>query len=462
MTATIDSSTGSTPDGSKTLTRTFRGPKRVGFIDNVRFLADPRGTLHRFVARYGDPFIGYDPAGSVLFIGNPEAVKAVFTADPDVFDVPMRDQLAPFFGLTSLILVTGPKHKKDRKLLAPPFHGSRMRAYGELIVETAKREVAKIPVGKPFAMMDLTQAISLEVILRAIFGVANGTRREHFREAVVRLMEATASPLITMFEFARHEFGGFGPWARFVRARAALDALIYEEIAARRANPAASGEDVLSLMMAARYDDGSAMSEIELRDELHLLLFAGHDTTSTALSWAFYWLHRQPDLRARVIADVAALGDDPTPDAIAALPYLDAVCCETLRIHPIAVNVARLLRKPLDVMGNEIAPGTTVMVSSLLVHDRPELYPDPRVFRPERFLERTFSPHEFVPFGGGSRRCIGAAFAMYEMKLVLTTLLRSERFRLVDDREVKAVVRGLTMGPKGGVKMLREGPTPRG
>jgi cytochrome P450 len=324
----------------------------------------------------------------------------VFTADPDTFAIPMREDLAPFLGDTSLIMTGGARHKADRKLLAPPFHGARMRVYGRAIVDSATNAASGWVPGKPFVMIESTQAISLEVMLRAVFGVDAGPRKEAFRAAIVALMAAMSSPLITMFQALRRSFGGLGPWARFLRARACFDALVAEELAARRAEPAGEREDILSLMMAARYDDGSGMSDLELRDQLHLLLFAGHDTTSTALAWAFYWLHRQPEERERLLAEVDALGSDPEPDALAALPYLDAICQETLRIHPIAFNVGRLLQKPLDLVGYTVAAGTTILCSPLLLHDREDLYPEPRRFLPRRFLERKFSPYELIPFGG--------------------------------------------------------------
>jgi cytochrome P450 len=442
----------------ETAPRAIRGPKRMGMLDVIRFLRDPRGVAQRLAREWGDPFLVPDPKQPTLMTGNPEAIRTVFTADPDVFAIPLRDQLAPFLGDTSLILTSGARHKQDRKLLAPSFHGARMRAYGKTIVESALTAASKWTPGKPFKMLEATQAITLEVILRAVFGVEAGPRKEPFREAVVQLMAAMSSPLLTMFEFTRRSFGGLGPWARFQRARARFDALVAQEIADRRAHGVAGREDILSLMMEARYDDGSAMSDLELRDQLHLLLFAGHDTTSTALAWAFYWLERQPEERERVLAEIAALGPDPEPDALAGLPYLDAVCQESLRIHPVVMNVGRLLAKPLDVMGCEVPAGTTILMSTLILHDREELYPEPRRFRPQRFLERKFSPHELIPFGGGPRRCIGAALAMYEMKVVLGTLLPRYRVRLVKDVEVKSVISGLTMEPKGGIPMVLEGP----
>jgi cytochrome P450 len=432
------------------------GPKRIGPLQYLRALTDPRGILQQMVAEYGDPFVVQSPEGPYVFTGDPDGVRAIFTADTDTFAIPFRERLGPFFGDTSLILTSGARHKKDRKLLSPPFHGERMRAYGQAMVEIARDVSSKWKPGEGFKMLDATHAISLEVILRVVFGVEDGERRAQFREAVIRLMAATASPIIVMFEFTRRELGGIGPWARFRRASQTLDALLYEEIETRRAS-AESREDILSLMMSARYDDGSVMSDKELRDQLHLLLFAGHDTTAIALAWAFYWLQRQPEERERALAEIEPLGPDPEPEAIASLSYLDAICKETLRIHPVAAEAGRLLVKPLDILGYTVPPGSMVSASVLLLHDREDLYPDPRRFRPERFLERKFSPFEHIPFGGGARRCLGAAFAMYEMKIVLATLLRETKLHLVKDQPVRCVRRGLTMGPKGGIPMMLEG-----
>jgi cytochrome P450 len=438
----------------------FRGPKRVGVLDTLRYLGDPRAALERAAQQWGDPFVMPYAQTSVVVTGHPEALRAVFTADPDVFAIPMRARLEPFFGPTSLMMTTGERHRHDRKLLSPCFHGARMRAYGHIIRESAQQAARRWVRGKPFAVLDTARSITLDVITRAIFGVESGPRRRQFHDAFAALMAAMSSPVLPVFTFVRRDFGGFGPWARFLRTRARFEALVAEELAARRASATtAAREDVLSLMMSARYDDGSAMSDVELRDQLHLLLFGGHDTTSIALAWALYWLHRRPEVRARVLAEIDALGPDPEPDALVALPYLDAVCHETLRLHPIALNVARLLQRPLDVMGRTLPPGTAILASVVLLHARDELYPEPRRFDPDRFLQRKFSPFEFIAFGGGARRCIGMAFALYEMKIVLATLLRGYRLRLASSAPVKEVLRGLSLAPRGGVAMIYDGPT---
>jgi cytochrome P450 len=240
--------------------RTMQGPARFGLIDTLRFLREPRGAMQRATATYGDPFLVPDPKRPTVMTGHPEAIRALFTADPDTFAIPMREQAAPFLGDTSLIMTSGARHRADRKLLTPPFNGARMRVYGRAIVESATSAASAWVPGKPFVMIESTQAISLEVMLRAVFGVHAGPRKEAFRVAIVELMAAMSSPMITMFQVLRRSFGGLGPWARFARARARFDGLVAEELAARRADPAGGREDILTLMMAARYDDGSAKS----------------------------------------------------------------------------------------------------------------------------------------------------------------------------------------------------------
>lgn len=423
--------------------------------DAIRAIRDPHGIVVETMRDVGETLEVKGPAGHMILSGDPEIVRQIFTADHDQFGIPFRQQLGPFFGETSLIMTPGARHKKDRKLLAPPFHGARMRTYGKTIVEITLQHAAKLVRGKTFRMLDLTQAITLDVILEAIFGVDDAAVRDRFRKAIIELVEAMNSPIITVFEFTRKDFGGFGPWARFRRRAEALDTLIYEEIKKRRGNTAGR-EDIFSLMLDARYDDGEGMTEKELRDQLHLLFFAGHDTTSTSLAWAFYWVCRQPIEAQKLLAEIDSLGDSPETEAIVALPYLEAFCQETLRIYPVAPNVARQLEAPFELAGQTIPAGNNLTASILMLHQNEKLYPEPNKFRPERFLERKFSPYEYIPFGGGPRRCIGAAFAMYELKIALATLLRRYEFRLVRDAPIKYVQRGLTMGPQNGIEMVVE------
>jgi cytochrome P450 len=293
------------------------------------------------------------------------------------------------------------------------------------------------------------------VILRAVFGVEDESRRERIGEAIFGVSEA-GNPLLLFFPLLQRSFFGRGPYPRFLAARARLDAVLYEMLAERRR--AGAGEDVLSLMIAARYDDGSAMSDEEIRDELFTLFFAGHESTALAIAWSFYLLHRHQEVRERLLAEIDALGPSPDPDAVAALPFLDAVCAETLRLYPLVPQVSRRLAAPLELKGYALPAGVGVAAAVCLAHRRDDLYPEPTRFRPERFLERKYSAFEFLPFGGGARRCIGAAFAMYEMKIVLATIFRAHRLRLASDEPIVPVRSSITIGPAGGVPMIYEGP----
>jgi len=295
------------------------------------------------------------------------------------------------------------------------------------------------------------QNISLKVIQRAVFGVQDSSSVRAWSAAVVAMMDS-AHPAGMFFKAFRVAPFGLGPWAKFIAARAAVDRMIYREIHERRTH-ARYGDDILSLMMQARYDDGSSMSDAELRDELLTLLLAGHETTAISLSWALYWLHRDSRKLERLRDELDGAAES---DAIAQFPYLDAVCNETLRLHPIVTDVVRTARAPLTVGGYMLPAGTAVAVSITNIHERPELYERPGEFEPERFLQKKYSPFEFLPFGGGHRRCLGAAFAQHEMKLVLAEMLSSHRFELVGD-EVPAR-RGVTIGPARGVRVRYLGP----
>jgi cytochrome P450 len=432
------------------------GPRYFNPFWLVRSLLNPTDFMLRTRERYGDTFRLPTVLGPAVVTGDPEGVRAIFSADADTF-VPYRpDVIAPLAGETSLMLVSGARHKRDRKLLSPPFQGARMRAYGAIMAESARRAVAAWTSGVPFEMLDTTQGISLDVILQAVMGLDHASPHgQAVRQAILRFM-GSLRPQLIFLRWLRRDFFGYGAWARFKEAREHLDSLLYATMAERRREPA-ERDDILSLMMNARYEDGGTMSDAELRDELITLLSAGHETTAVALAWAFYWLHRDPDELGRVLAELDALGPSADADAIAALPYLNAVCQEALRIHPILPEVLRTLAKPLQLLDWTLPAGTDVVASAIMLHHREDLYPEPTRFRPSRFLERKFTPFEHIPFGGGARRCIGAAFALYEMKIVLATILRSHRLRLLSAAKVSPVRRGATMGPSDGIPMICEG-----
>lgn len=430
------------------------GP-RFGIVQSLGYMRDPYAIYADRIARYGDPVRIPTINGPLVVTADPEGVKQIFAADPDTFEVWTPDLLAPMVGSNSLLLVSGARHRRDRKLLTPPFHGARMRAYGESMRGSTLRVAGRFREGEPFLAQTCTQALSLDIIIRTVFGVVEPHKVDALRMAIVGVAE-TAHPTILFFRSLRRSLGGYGPWDAFVRARDSLDRIMFAEIRERRQS-GHSGEDILSMMLAARYEDGGAMSDDELRDELLTLLLAGHETTAIALAWSLYWLHRHPDTLAKVHAELDALPPDAAPDALAQLPYLDAVCSETLRLHPIVPDIARRLRRPFELKGYLLPAGESVGVAITALHNRTDLYPEPTRFRPERFIERRFSPFEWAPFGGGARRCLGAAFAQFEMKIVLGTLLRAYRFRLDEPGDVKPARRSITMGPATGVRLVYEG-----
>jgi cytochrome P450 len=382
--------------------------------------------------------------------GDPHLARTIFSADPDSVEPFATGLIGPFLGERSVIMASGERHRRDRKLLTPPFHGARMRAYGRTIVDATRAQTRAWRAGWRGPVQRTTAAISLDVIVRAVFGIEEPRARDRWADAIRRDVGA-AAPSIIFLPGLRRDFLGLGPWAKFRRARDRLESLIMKEIAARRGGPI-RGEDILSLIMAARYDDGGSMSDPEIRDQLLTLLAAGHETTATALAWALYWIHRDPALLSALRDEVRGLGPEPEPDAVAALPLLDATCAETLRLHPIVPDVARRLRAPMELGGWTIPRGAGVAVLAALLHNDPKLYPRPEVFDARRFIRSKPSPFAYTPFGGGARRCLGAAFALYEMKLVLATLLDDFELELLD-REVRPVRQNLTMGPKGGVRM---------
>jgi cytochrome P450 len=413
-------------------------------------------VILRLREEYGDTFRVKYPTGPITFTGDPEALRTLYGADPDLFDVFGVEATAPVFGTGSVAVTSGERHRRDRRLLAPAFHGGTLRTYGGAIRAIAAKVAAEWPVGREFPMLAATQEITLEIIIRIVFGMQSRTRIARTRRAVLELI-ASLHPALFLFPPLRHDFGGFGPWARNRRAVAALNAVLSEEIDERARSPA-ERTDILGRMMAARDDQGGAMTKEELLDQLRGLLFAGHETTSTVLAWALYWVHRRGDMLARILAELEPLGPHADANALTTLPYLDCVCQETLRLYPPVVDPARITRAPFELAGYVIPAGEAIRPSPVILHTRPDLYPSPLSFLPERFLDRKFSPFEFAPFGGGARRCLGASLAVYEMKIVLGTILAAQRLRLASTRYIAHVRRGLTLGPEGGVPFVCEGP----
>jgi cytochrome P450 family 135 len=412
----------------------------------ARVTAEPYRWMAKRRERYGDVFSSHFPFyGRIVYVADPALVKQVFTGDPVVFHAGEANAtaLGDSLGENSLLTLDEGSHMSQRKLLLPPFHGQAVRRYVETMAAAATAEVERWPVGTPFSLRPRMQAITLDVILRAVFGVRDGERMDLFRRHIPPLGEL--SSVLDWLPFMQRELGGITPAARFRRALAAVDELLYAEIAERReSHGAEERDDVLSLLLSARHQDGSEMSDVELRDELLTLLTAGHETTATGLAWAFERLLRTPAAMERLLD---SLDDDD---------YLDAVVKEALRIRPVVVDVARKLTREIELAGWRLPAGTLVLPAIAAIHMRPDLYPQPEQFRPERFLDGGAESYAWIPFGGGVRRCIGASFAQVEMRVVLREVLRRARLRAPSPAPERAKVLHVTVVPARGCRVVVE------
>jgi cytochrome P450 family 135 len=399
------------------------GPASPRAVQTLAWITRPGPWLLRLRARYGDAIhVRIANEGSWILLSDPDAIKQVFTGDPSALHAGEANVvLRPLLGPRSVLLLDEAPHMAQRKLLLPAFHGERLQAYGELIADIAEREIAGWPAGAPLAMRPRMQALTLEVIMRAVFG----SRDERLRAALSAMLDWTTDArrlaLVATLGPGRVERLGL-----FRRVLDPVDELLAGEIAARRARP---GEDMLSLLAA------SGMGDAELRDELLTLLVAGHETTATALAWALERLARHPGAWAR-------MGDET---------YRDAVIKETLRLRPVLPIVLRRLTRPLEIGGWALPAGVSVAPCIYLVHRRGDLYPDPQAFRPERFLERPPGTYTWIPFGGGVRRCLGASFAQFEMATVLRVIAeRVERLEPAEPAGEPVARRAITLVPRRG------------
>jgi cytochrome P450 family 110 len=434
------------------------------FWQKIHWIADPVSYMESAGSHHPDMFAARVSAfpNDLIFIQHPEGIQQILT-NTKTFTAPGKYNgvLRPLLGDYSVIMLDGDRHRRQRKLLMPPFHGERMQAYGELICNLTQKVMSQISIGKTFSARKAMQEISLQVILEAVFGLYEGERSQKLKKLLSSMSEIFNSPLTStflFFGFLQKDLGAWSPWGNFLRQQQQIDELLYQEIAERREKGYLESNDILSLLMSARDEEGNPMTDKELRDELLTLMVAGHETTATAMSWSLYWIHRLPEVKEKLLQELDSLGESPEPMAIARLPYLTAVCNETLRISPVAMlTFPRVVQEPVELMGYKLEAGTIIVGCIYLTHQREDIYPEPKQFKPERFLERQFSPYEFLPFGGGVRRCIGEVLAQFEMKLVLATILSRYQLATADNRPERQQRRGVTLAPANGVKMMITG-----
>jgi cytochrome P450 len=424
------------------------GPRWPRALQTVWLALRPESLLRRCRARHGDAFtIRTYGLGDIVYLADPAAVKEVFTGDRDVLHAGEANAaMEPVLGAHSLLLLDGDRHLRERKLLLPAFHGEAVRAYALRIEEIAAREVATWPVGKPFPVRPRMQAITLEVILRAVIGVRDTDRLARLRELLPTLLDFSVLDMWSVWIYPAVMDTFLGRRHKAIRVQPEVDRLLLEEIAEHRRDPEGR-DDVLALLVAARDEDGEPLSDRALRDHVVTLLLAGHETTTTALAWAFERLVRHPGALARLREEVRAGESDE---------YLNAVIDETLRVRPIIWGVWRRLTAPAEVAGHHLPAGTTVEPSISLLHES-GAFEDAREFRPERFLDgATPPPYTFIPFGGGPRRCIGAAFATMEMRAVLRAVLRTLDLATTSARPEQPRVHHVTLVPSRGGRVVVE------
>ncbi|MDB4986466.1 MAG: cytochrome [Myxococcaceae bacterium] len=423
------------------------GPRSPRVFNTLEFALAPRRFALRHAQKYGRVYRMRALQAEVVITADPEHVRRVFAADSDAFSSFSGLALRALFGPRSVLITSGPVHKHQRKLLAPPLHGARLRAFGATMQALADRHVATLAEGQEFRALELTTNFTLDVIVQTVFGVTAEVEAAELREVLQAMVHHI--PPIALF-VPRLQTRWFRPWARYIKTRERFNNWVANKIEQQK-RAATLGSDVLSLLLAARYDDGSEMDESEIRDQLITLLLAGHETTSIALASCMSRLARHPEVLARLRSELDA---HPLSDDVQRLPYLSAVIDETLRIDPVVSDIARVPNVDFALDdGLTVTPKQLLLVLMEALHHDPVLYPAPHEFRPERFLERKFAPHEFAPFGGGVRRCLGAAFSDYETKIMLATLVRRLELAPARKQPDRRVRRNITMGPKNGVPL---------
>jgi len=419
------------------------GPPEPPLLQTLRWLVRPIAFLESCRRRFGDAFsvrfLGFQTP--MVMVSHPDAIRALYGLREHGLPPGRSLALLPIVGSRSLLLLEGREHLARRRLMLPPFHGERMRAYESIVRDAVARDIAGWPAGRPFALHPHMQAVTLDVILRAVFGVTDEARRARLAGRLAGLLGRTASAGLQFGVLVSRRVGGPDPLARLAQLTREIDALLAEEIAERRADPR---EDILSLLVGARFEDGGAMDDGEVRDQLMTLLLAGHETTATGLAWTFDLLLRHPKALERLVAEVDA-GEDA---------YLRAVVAESLRLRPVIPIAGRRLSDELRIDGHVLPPGTDVTPAIWLAHTRADRYREPFAFRPERFLEMKPATYAWIPFGGGVRRCLGAAFAEMEMRVALAEILRRRTLRPASREAERVARRNVTFSPRNGTRVV--------
>jgi len=431
-------------------------------VQTLMWIRKPTELMEDLYARYGPTFTVKLPPSPMVYVSDPKDIRTIFTARPDQAHAGEINRIIRVLvGDHSVLLLDREEHMRHRKLLLPSFHGERMRYYGQTMVDVTRRSMNEWRERTPFSLHPHTQEITLQVILRTVFGLDEGSRLDALRDQLKRLLaksENRAATIVMMYISSNPELETRAPWQYLLRDRNRVDRMVYHQIAERRADPGKGRKDVLAMLLEATDDEGRGMTDVELRDELVTALAAGHETTATALAWAVERILSTPRVYERIASEVRSIAGEgePDPERLAALPYLDAIVKEVLRLRPVIPVVGRLLKEPFTIGGFHLPAGTAVAPCIYLAQRSPDVYPEPEEFRPERFLGVQPDPYAWLPFGGGVRRCIGAAFAMYEMKIVLGTIFAAYDLKLAQPSPARVTRRAITFWPEHGTRVTVE------
>ncbi len=427
-------------------------PPGPGFIETFNFVRNPFKFMDDCARRYGDWFTVRVPGVSpFVFTSDPAAIREVFLGDPEQLHAGKANRpLGAFMGEKSVLFLDGAAHLHERRLLLPAFQGERMRAYGAMMREIVREAIARFPIGEAFPLHPRMRAITFDVIMRAVFGLDDSTDAARLKEAIRKFFAVSTGRFGALLQLPamQIDLGPWSPWGRIVRLNREVEALLFAEFTRRREENRSGREDILSMLLLARDENDAPMSDRVLRDEMMTLILAGHETTAASLAWAVNRLVSNPEVMETAKSEVAKASPDADPNS---LKYLDAVINETMRLDTVVPNVGREVQVPMKIAGRDVPKGVVLAPCIYLTHRRADLWPEPEKFNPSRFLEMRPNPYTFFPFGGGTRRCIGAAFATYQMKVVLSELLRSVDLAPASGYTARPIRSSIALAPSEGM-----------
>ncbi|NJM72608.1 MAG: cytochrome P450 [Scytonema sp. RU_4_4] len=437
-------------------------PRDPNWLFYLKFKADPLGYMDVIYKHYGDIVTIVSDSQPMIYISNPQGIKEIFSNTKEITaSGALNQSFAMGTGKEGVLQLDGLRHKHRRKLLMTSFQGGRTQAFGQRICELTDTIMSKQVIGKPFLAYEIIEDIALRIGIELVVGLSEGDRYEKIKHLFSFLMKYEQSPffnLLLQLPFVSRDLGRWSPQGYLLNLYQKIFQSLYSEVSERRQKPDPLSSDTLSTLISACDETGEALSDEEVRDLLLSPIFAAQHASGAAITWSLYWIHRLPEVRDKLLQELNTLGESPDPMSIVALPYLNNVCNEALRIYPTQLfTFPRLVESTVEIMGYEFDPGTILIGNIYSTHQREDIYPEPKQFKPERFFDRQYSSFEFLPFGGGARSCIGGAFALFEMKLVLATILSRYQLALVSKKAERPKYGGLISYPASGVKMVMHG-----